>query len=56
MPTPGAAAVHAATGTFVVLIAVQVVVVQLLPAAAACAEQAATALGPVVFVAQVVVV
>lgn len=56
MPTVGPEAEHEATGTFEVLLAAQVVVVQLLPDAAACGEQELTALGPVVLVEQVVVV
>ena len=56
MPNVGPDAEHEATGTFEVLLAAQVVVVQLLPEAATCGEQELTALGPVVFVAQVVVV
>ena len=44
------------TATLVVLLVVQVVVVQLLPAAAVAAVQVATGVGPVVTVLQVVAV
>jgi len=40
--------VHDATGTLVVLFGVQIVAVQLLPAAAAAAVQEETKVGPVV--------
>jgi hypothetical protein len=56
LPAVGPEAVHEATGTLLVLAGAQVVVVQLLPEDAACAEHELTPTGPVVTVLQVVVV
>lgn len=55
-PEPPVCGEHDATGTFDVLFVEQVVVVQLLPADADAFVQLATPVGPVVGVAQVVVV
>jgi len=48
LPEVGPLGVHVATGTLVVLFGVQVVVVQVLPDAAALAVHEATPVGPVV--------
>ena len=56
MPEVGPEAVHDATGTFVVVTGAHVVVVQLFPEDADCAEHELTAVGPVLLLEQVVVV
>jgi len=56
LPDVGDEAAHDATGTLLVLLVPQVIVAQPLPAAAACGVHDATAVGPVLLGAQVVVV